>query len=338
MKKTSTQALHAFQHGTGLKARAGFTLLELLIALLIGSIVIAIVGGLFLANSNTFRSVDDSSRLQESGRFALQTISRIVRQSGFVSADRVASSSFTSQDESFPPAGLLGNATAPLPRIAGTRFVSGTDGTGPNSSDTLTLAFSPSPGGEIVDCSGTPRSSPLLADGLRPDSQIPIINTFYVAASLNAGAGNSLWCTVSLDGGATVLTFNELISGVDSFQVLYGINSLAPLPGSPIPTASSRNVQPDSYTSAANLTNGNAFNTVLNVQVAMVLRGAERSTLDAPLAGTQRTLNLFGTAADGVTPLYNGDAGARYVILDPDVRRTFKVITSTINLRNRGAA
>jgi hypothetical protein len=76
---------------------------------------------------------------------------------------------------------------------------------------------------------------------------------------------------------------------------------------------------------------------VLNVQVALVLRGAERSTLDAELTGNKLNLNLFGTAADGVTSLYSGDPGAIYLIPNNDARRTFKTITSTINLRNRGA-
>jgi type IV pilus assembly protein PilW len=333
MKKSYMEASRALPNGDALKTRAGFTLLELLIALLIGSIVIAVVGGLFLANSNTFRAVDDSSRLQENGRFALQTISRIVRQSGFVPADAVANPSFSSQNNSFPPAGLVGSAPAPLPRISGTQFVSGTDGTGPNASDTLTLAFSPSIGGEIVDCSGAPRVGALLPQNQKPSDRLPIINTFYLAPSLVAGAGNALWCSVSLDGGATVVAAAELIGGVDSFQVLYGLNSRVAVPGSP----STVEVAPDSYTSANNLTTGDAFNSVLTVQVALVLRGSERSTLEAPLTLPQRNLNLFGSAANGA-PLYTGDPGAVYLIPSDDVRRTFKVLTSTINLRNRGAA
>jgi type IV pilus assembly protein PilW len=301
----------------------GFTLLELLVAVLIGSIVIAVVGSLFLANSNTFRAVDDSSRLQENGRFALQTISRIVRQAGFVPADVVQSPSVNTQNDAYP-AGLAG--------VAGARFVAGTNGASAvnNFSDTLTLAFRPSLGGQIVDCSGTPRAGALITDTVPPvppSTLPPIINTFYVAPGSVAGAGNSLWCDVTVDGGA--LTQNELIVGVDSFQVLYGVNST--IAGGPVgPTVT---VAPDYYTSANNLT-GNTFNAVLSIQVALVLRGAERSTLDK--ARTGNTINVFGAAYDGNV---NGDStGAIYPILPVDALRTFRVITSTINLRNRGAA
>ncbi len=318
----------------------GFTLLELLIALLIGSIVIAVVGGLFLANSNTFRAVDDSSRLQENGRFALQTISRIVRQAGFVPADVVQNASVSNQNDAFP-LGLRGRTSVALPVVAGTTFISGTDGTNSadHYSDTLTLAFRPAPtggtsSGEIVDCSGTPRTAALLPGNIRPRDQTsaPIVNTFFVAPSPNAASGNSLWCSVSTDGGATAASVSELIAGVDSFQVLYGINSkILPTNAGTINT-----VHADTYAPATSLT-ANAFNAVLTVQVALVLRGAERSTLDAELTGNKLNLNLFGTAADGVTPLYSGDLGAVYLVQSADTRRTFKTITSTINLRNRGA-
>jgi type IV pilus assembly protein PilW len=298
----------------------GFTLLELLVAVLIGSIVIAVVGSLFLANSNTFRAVDDSSRLQENGRFALQTISRIVRQAGFVPADVVQSASVNTQNDAYP-AGLAG--------IAGARFVAGTNGASAanNFSDTLTLAFRPSLGGQIVDCSGTPRAGALISDKVPPSTLPPIINTFYVAPGSVAGAGNSLWCDVTVNGAAPIQ--NELIVGVDSFQVVYGVNST--IAGGPVgPTVA---VWPDYYTSANNLT-GNTFNAVLSIQVALVLRGAERSTLDK--ARTGNAINVFGAAYDGNV---NGDAtGAIYTIQPVDALRTFRVITSTINLRNRGAA
>ncbi len=325
-----------------LALKHGFSLLELLIALLIGSIVIAVVGGLFLANSNTFRAVDDSARLQENGRFALQTISRIVRQAGFIPADVVQNSSVNSQNDAFPP-GLRGNTATTLSVVAGTTFIAGTDGANAvdHYSDTLTLSIRPAPvggasSGEIVDCSGTPRNAPILplASGVKPSNQtsIPVVNTFYVAPSPNAASGNSLWCSVSTDGGATVASRSELITGVDSLQVLYGINSQI------LSTKKSQitKVQADTYAPAIGLT-ADAFNAVLTVQVAIVLRGAERSTLDAQLTGNKLNLNLFGTDTDGITPLYNGDPGAVYIISSGDARRTFRTITSTINLRNRGA-
>jgi type IV pilus assembly protein PilW len=303
---------------------SGFTLLELLIALLIGSIVIAVVGGLFLANTNTFRSVDDSSRLQENGRFALQTISRITRQGGFIPLD--VTQLVVAPNDAY---------TQDLGGVTGARFVAGIDGAGtsPDKSDELFVAFRGAVGGQIVDCSGTPQSATPVALGTKTTAlALPIVNRFYVkAAEADPTAGFSLFCDVTV-GTAAAQKF-ELISGVESFQVLYAVDDVKTIPKTATePEKKIRDFAPDYFTSAQNL-NGDKFNAVLGVQVALVLRGAERSTIDKER--TNNKLNLF-------SPLYgdgnaNSDAGATYTISTADKLRTFRVITSTINLRNRAA-
>jgi type IV pilus assembly protein PilW len=305
----------------------GFTLLELLIALLIGSIVIAVVGGLFLANTNTFRSVDDASRLQENGRFALQTVSRITRQAGFIPLDVtqlvVAANDAYTQD---------------LGGVVGARFIAGKDGAGtsPDTSDELFIAFRGTVGGEIVDCSGTPRSATPVTLGTKPTAlTLPVVNRFYVkAAKADPAAGFSLWCDVTV-GGVTVLDGGyELISGVESFQILYAVDDVKTIPASAgVPEKKVRDFAPDYFTSANKLVaTGDKFNAVLGVQVALVLRGAERSTIDKER--TSAKLNLFSPLYDGTV---NSDPGATYTISTNDKLRTFRVITSTINLRNRAA-
>jgi type IV pilus assembly protein PilW len=301
----------------------GFTLLELLIAVLIGSIVIAVVGSLFLANSNTFRAVDDSARLQENGRFALQAIARSVRQAGFIPAD-VAQLITGPQDDAYPTG---------LAAIPDARIIAGTDGAGAQAgSDTLTVAFRGSADGQIVDCAGRPHARAPEPLGTAASAlPAPITNMFYVAAG--AEGGFSLWCDVTVNGAAAVRF--ELITGVESFQVLYAVDVVTPSPtGGP----GARDYAADYVTSANNLT-GTNFNNVLGVQVALVLRGAESTTLDK--TNSKTSLNLFGTDTDGTTPLYNGsvngDPGAIYSIPTSDTKRTFRVITSTINLRNRSA-
>ncbi len=313
--------------GNKIGANGGFTLLELLIALVIGSLVIAVVGGLFLANSNTFRSVDDSSRLQENGRFALLTIARAVHQAGYAPMDVQQ---------------LVGNGKDAFPinldGITGATVIAGQDGTGPNASDALTVAFRGAPKGakttgQMLDCGGNPYDIPPVNrnSGSAATLNGPVVNRFYVnTANAGVAAGFSLWCDVSVNG--TSIGKYELITGVESFQVLYAVNSAitTTIPGGP-----SINPQPDYYTSANNLS-GIQYRAIRGVQVALVLRGAELSTLD--VARTTNKLNLFGSQANNVTPLYDGsvnaDAGAVYTIQPVDKLRTFRVVTSTIELRN----
>lgn len=65
------------------KLGAGFSLVELMIALALGSMVTAGVVQLFVANSETHTLLIGQSRMQESARFTLDFIGRQVRQSGY---------------------------------------------------------------------------------------------------------------------------------------------------------------------------------------------------------------------------------------------------------------
>jgi type IV pilus assembly protein PilW len=297
------------------RSSSGFTLLELLIAVLLSSIVILVVGSLFLANSNTFRATDDSSRLQENGRFALQTISRIVRQAGYTPGDVVLLGSTKKKpvDEALPA-----NLYSAVIGGNGATIIAGADGKGPlgaspNASDSLTVQFFPSPGGQTVDCFGVAATpAPAAAGTALSALPTPVVNTFFVQASPNGG--NSLFCTSTYGGVSRTL---ELIPGVESLQVLYAVSA----------GGSSTDVQPNYYTSAKNLSAA-AFNNVVGIQVGILLMGAERATVDQSQANT--VLNPI-PGYDGAT---NGDAGAVYTISAANEKRTFRVLAATIGLRN----
>lgn len=61
--------------------QAGFTLVELMVALLIGSVIVLGAGSLFLTTLQTFQKVDELSRKQEAMIFAAHTLSRDIRLS-----------------------------------------------------------------------------------------------------------------------------------------------------------------------------------------------------------------------------------------------------------------
>jgi len=69
--------------GAGRSASRGFTLTELMISLLLGlftisGVLIALLGGV-----ETFRTTDSLSRIQETGRFALEILRRDIREAGY---------------------------------------------------------------------------------------------------------------------------------------------------------------------------------------------------------------------------------------------------------------
>jgi type IV pilus assembly protein PilW len=285
---------------------SGFTLLELLIAVLLALIVVLVVGGVFLANVNTFRFTDDYSRLQENARFAMQTLTRVVRQAGYVPVDvnQVTGVDVTRQ----LPANLAG--------IAQARAIAGANGTGPNASDSLTVAYRGSIDGQIQNCLGGAIVVPSIAASPAAVAALPVVtNRFFVDAS--PGGGNSLYCAVTVDGVAAPAAPVELIGGVESFQVVYAVDEGVGGFG-----------LPDRY-STADTMSGDQFNRVVGVQVALVLRGAELNTQDAnPVSNF---IYPFGKAVFDAT----GDAGARYQIATADRKRAFRSMNLMINLRNK---
>lgn len=74
--KTHTQRMSSI-------SQRGFSLIELMIAMTIGLIVLAGVGYLYLESRQAFRSMDNLSRMQESARYALDTMARDIRMAGY---------------------------------------------------------------------------------------------------------------------------------------------------------------------------------------------------------------------------------------------------------------
>lgn len=61
---------------------SGFSLVELMIALVLGLVVIGAAVSIFLSNQQTFRTTENLARLQENARFAFESMAREVREAG----------------------------------------------------------------------------------------------------------------------------------------------------------------------------------------------------------------------------------------------------------------
>lgn len=62
---------------------SGLTLVELMIAMTLGLLILLAIGSIYIGSRQTYRMQEDSARLQETGRYALETIGRSIRQAGF---------------------------------------------------------------------------------------------------------------------------------------------------------------------------------------------------------------------------------------------------------------
>lgn len=108
----------------------GFTLIELMVALVLGLLVIGAAGSIFLSNRRVYGSTEAINRIQENQRSAFELLSRDIREAGANPCQR-----FTATNR---PIILLKAPNATF----WSRFpdgVFGVDGTGAGGSDSITL-------------------------------------------------------------------------------------------------------------------------------------------------------------------------------------------------------
>ena len=62
----------------------GFTLVELMVAITIGLIILAVMSQVYVGSKRTYRSQEALSRLQENGRYAIDFLGRDIRMAGYM--------------------------------------------------------------------------------------------------------------------------------------------------------------------------------------------------------------------------------------------------------------
>ncbi len=170
------------------RAQAGLTLIELMVAMVLGLVLMGVAMNVFLSTRETHRVVINLARVQENGRFALEQISQIIRMTGY-QGDTAAQWVL----------GPLTLATSGVNRLAGTDNAT-------NGSDTITTAFRGAADTFIKDCHG-----------------INVAATDTVVNQYALSANNELTCGVSRNGGA--MQTLVVVDGVESMHVMYGIDT-----------------------------------------------------------------------------------------------------------------
>jgi len=66
-----------------LRRQTGLTLVELMVSLGLGLLLVSAVGSVYLGSTQTFRTSQESSRIQETGRYAFDVIGRSLRHAGY---------------------------------------------------------------------------------------------------------------------------------------------------------------------------------------------------------------------------------------------------------------
>ena len=224
-------------------AQRGFTLVELMIALLIALFLIGGLVTLVGAMKITFANQSGLSQLQESERMAMTLMTDVIESTGYFPNPLINAAT-----SSFPVTGAF--------TFAGQALVgTGTYADQTPGGQTITVRYLTAGNDNVINCTGN--TSNVAAS---------FVNTFSIDANGN------LNCTLILNGVAQAPI--PLISGLNSMQIYYGVQTNAALSNNSV----------DTYLDANAVAAGNYWSNVKSVQITL--------TLVNPLSGQSGQTNV----------------------------------------------
>ena len=317
---------------TVLRWHRGMSLVELLVALSLGALLMLAASSVLLAASGSYGDQSASARLDDNGRYALDTITRAVRQTAYVNWDSNAAPVAHAAHDSANIAGLDAHSLG-----KNSEGISGALPGALHGSDVLALRYygagkEEGGDGSVLNCAG-------FGVGAAQTQAQRGWSIFYVAQG--ADGEGELRCKYR---GANGWGADAIIRGVDGFQVLYGLDTDMPPDG-----VANRYVNAsalDAYDAALVLVGADAaarqrdlhsrthWKRVAGVRVALLLHGeAGQADKMADLGPAQ--FDLFGKAyaeAHGA-----GDTGvriARTALPIATRSRLRQLVQTSIMLRN----
>ncbi len=325
-----------------LARQRGLSLVELMVALTLGLLLTMAAVAFYLTSRSNYNTIDDTTALDEKGRFALDTVVRIVRQAAWVNygGNSAAAAPAASGPSAQGPGGAmqvtvtqsptisgLDNCGAPRQDLSNTaqNLTCAAQSGAVNKSDVLQVRFFGAgtqqdrtiPDNSMIDCSGNGVGEPLAwedADLARGMALFYVANDATGTPQLMCGYRPRDAANREITTAGTALQAIPLVSGVEVFQVLYGVDV-------------NFDFMPDRYLSAAEvLALPNPWQNVVALKLSMVLLGdtASASPQDVP------TFRLFGNLYPGNAAAAN-DATFRPAV---QLQRMRRLYTVTVQLRN----
>jgi type IV pilus assembly protein PilW len=228
MKITSLHSARARPTG-----QRGFTLVELMIALLISLFLIGGLVTLVGAMKITYNNQSGLSQLQDSERMAMTLIADVIESTGYFPLPPPLSNTAIS---SFP-----GGAAPVSGTFAAGQAIIGTGHyTDAAPGNTITVRYLTSGADNVINCTGNTSSV----------GAATFVNTFSIDANGN------LDCSLIINGTAQPVV--QLISGLNSMQIYYGVQTNAGVSTNSI----------DTYLDAASMT-PTYWSNVKSVQVTL---------------------------------------------------------------------
>lgn len=321
-------------YAEGLTCRAaGLTLVELMVSMVIGMFVVLAATALVVAGKSAYVTQDEDARMEETGRYALDLIARAVRQTAYENWDSDGGAIQASQTASPNIRGLDARTLK-----ESTEGIDGALKSPVNGSDVLSLRFFGAGVGEhgdgsMLNCAGF--GIPEHAPNSAPDDGRGW-SIFYVAKESTGEP--ALYCKYR---GAKSFATAAIASGVESFQVLYGMD----IDGDGLPNRYVTATEVDAFDDALVPTGADEtaraldrnrkswWKKIVALKVALLLRGGQGSGR----AGGPVQFDLFGK--DYGEAHARSDTGTRIRVEDlpGGGNRLRKIFSQIIWLHNRAA-
>ena len=278
----------------------GFTLIEMMIALAAGLLVVLSASALLHHARTVYLELDDSARIQETGRLSLAHLRSVLSQANHLPWE--TASQFPDQ-KILRGGGLRGlddrSDGAALDPIDN-RFHAGTEA-GINRSDILMIGFFGAPGeGQVNSCNSGALKS-IDSDGTLGSKDRRTWVIYYIRQV--GDAEPALHCRFR-NAGANWRS-DAIAPGIESMQVLYGVDSDT--------TAGA-----DLWLAASQM-NDTLWPRVRLVRIALLVRGRHFNDRD----GAARAFELLGPGTQAVR-----------IAVDRGPRRMRAVFETTVMLRN----
>ncbi len=316
------------------KTQAGLTIVELMVSIALGLLVILLAIALLLSSKSGYVAQDEGTRIQDTGRYAIESISRAARQAAYENWDKEEAPIVNGATISANIAGLDGQRLKEnSPGIASPA------GPSVNGSDVLAVRFfgvgaGVNGDGTVLNCAGFGVGAPHSKETADEDRGWSI---FYVAP--DSSGEPELRCKYQ---GKSGWTSDALARGVESFQVLYGVDADADGLPNQFLTASAVQALDDALipvgdTAAARARDKNKktyWKKVVVLKIALLVRGSQKARTDA----LTMEYDLFGKGYSDTNAAADPGTSIKEAELPPAMRnRLRKVFTITVQLRNQVA-
>jgi len=275
--------------------QSGMTLLELMLAMMLGLFIVAGVGTVYLGSKQSYATRDQISELDENARMALRVLTEHIEHAGYAGSSGMQVQNYILPSGATVTQKTCGSTQNPRnPNIIN----SAADGTPGNGGDTIGVSYLADEGLSI-DCSGSRLNADCMPDKTPSRDFGQVYNAFRVDPDNFRNAVGykvpALQC-----GGSNVTGRQPWAQGVENIQFRYGVDMNGDLAA-------------DNYWTATQVQAGNAWNRILSVQVALLMRSIE--------------------------PVYPDSQSTSYQLLDQTIavgpdRYKRAVYTTTIRLRN----